>query len=262
MDARAGCGSSSRPPRRRRPSTTRTRPSSAEGGEGGDGVLGLGRVEAPVVDHERPCPRRPGRTAPSAGPGAPSSWGCAGGSCGAWGRGPRRRPASAATRIEPWRARPVPFWRHGLAPPPRTSARVLVVWVPDRRAASWAVTTWCITGTLGSMPKMASSSSTVPAFVAGWRLRRRPWPSHRLPFTASRMSTRPPLGPGTAPFTSSRSRSASASTTSRFSVVTLLAAHAAGHAGALEHAGRRGAGADGARGPVDAVGAVAGAAGR
>ena len=26
--------------------------------------------------------------------------------------------------MEPWRARPVPFWRHGLMPPPETSARV------------------------------------------------------------------------------------------------------------------------------------------
>src|SRR5439155_21689306 len=43
---------------------------------------------------------------------------------------------------------------------------------------------------------------------------------YRPPFTASRMSTSPPRGPGTAPLMSSRSRSASACTTSRFSVVT------------------------------------------
>ena len=50
--------------------------------------------------------------------------------------------------MEPWRARPVPFWRHGLAPPPRTSARVLVDCVPARRAAdrvivldSWGIDT-------------------------------------------------------------------------------------------------------------------------
>ena len=36
----------------------------------------------------------------------------------AWGRMPRRRPSSAAARIDPARARPVPFWRHGFAPPP------------------------------------------------------------------------------------------------------------------------------------------------
>ena len=26
----------------------------------------------------------------------------------------------------------MPFWRYGLAPPPATSARVLVLWVPER----------------------------------------------------------------------------------------------------------------------------------
>src|SRR4051812_42875070 len=67
--------------------------------------------------------------------------------------------------MEPWRARPVPFWRHGLAPPPRTWARVRVLALPARRAASWAVTTWCMTGTLGSMPNHSSSSVAVPAFL-------------------------------------------------------------------------------------------------
>src|SRR5205814_4545617 len=46
---------------------------------------------------------------------------------------------------------------------------------------------------------------------------------HLLAFTALRTRTRPPLGPGTAPFTSSRLRSASACTTSRLSVVTFSA---------------------------------------
>src|SRR4029079_16519750 len=41
-----------------------------------------------------------------------------------------------------------------------------------------------------------------------------------LPFTALRTMTTPPLGPGTEPLTSSRLRSVSACTTSRFSVVT------------------------------------------
>jgi MFS family permease len=48
------------------------------------------------------------------------------------------------------------------APPPRTWARVLVDCVPRRRAASWAVTTWCMTGRLGWMPNTASSRSTLP----------------------------------------------------------------------------------------------------
>ena len=69
--------------------------------------------------------------------------------------GPRATPPPThwGERVEPGRARPVPFWRNGLAPPPRTSARVLVDWVPERAAASWAVTTWWSTARLGSMPK-------------------------------------------------------------------------------------------------------------
>ncbi len=65
-------------------------------------------------------------------------------------------------RLEPWRARPVPFWRNGLAPPPRTSARVRVDWVPARTPASWAVMTWCSTARLGSRPKTVGSRSIVP----------------------------------------------------------------------------------------------------
>ena len=79
---------------------------------------------------------------------------------GPWATPP---PLKCGPRIEPWRALPVPFWAYGLRPPPRTSARVLVLCVPERRAASWAVTTWCITGTLGWTPNMSSSTSMVPA---------------------------------------------------------------------------------------------------
>ena len=81
------------------------------------------------------------------------------------GLGPRATPPplKCGARVEPWRALPVPFCLNGFLPPPLTSARVLVLCVPARRAASWAVTTWCITGTLGWMPKMSSASSTSPA---------------------------------------------------------------------------------------------------
>src|SRR5262245_50296521 len=72
-------------------------------------------------------------------------------------------PRHCGARIEPWRARPVPFWRHGFEPPPATSARVFVLCVPARRCASCAVTTWCITGMFGSMPNRSSGASTVPA---------------------------------------------------------------------------------------------------
>src|SRR3954447_11015483 len=70
-------------------------------------------------------------------------------------------PAKCGARIEPWRARPVPFWRHGLAPPPRTLPRVLVECVPWRRAASSARTDSCTSGSWNSAPNAASSSFTV-----------------------------------------------------------------------------------------------------
>src|SRR5436190_6928655 len=64
-------------------------------------------------------------------------------------------------RDEPARARPVPFWRHGLAPPPRTLPRVLVACVPWRRAASSARTDSCTSGPLKRAPKTASSRVAV-----------------------------------------------------------------------------------------------------
>src|SRR3954452_12070414 len=64
-------------------------------------------------------------------------------------------------RDEPARARPVPFWRHGLAAPPRTLPRVLVECVPWRRAASSARTDSCTSGPLKRAPKTASSSVAV-----------------------------------------------------------------------------------------------------
>src|SRR5947199_9534033 len=67
-------------------------------------------------------------------------------------------PVHSGEREEPARARPVPFWRHGLAPPPRTSPRVLVECVPWRRAASSARTDSCTSGPLKRAPKTASSS--------------------------------------------------------------------------------------------------------
>src|SRR3954468_7219375 len=70
-------------------------------------------------------------------------------------------PANWGARIEPWRARPVPFWRHGFAPPPRTSPRVLLDAVPWRRALSSARTDSCTSGPLKRAPNATSSRSTV-----------------------------------------------------------------------------------------------------
>src|SRR3954467_2702249 len=72
-------------------------------------------------------------------------------------------------RAEPARARPVPFWRHGLAPPPRTSPRVLVDAVPWRLAASSARTDSCTSGPLNAAPKAVASRATSwppPRFLA------------------------------------------------------------------------------------------------
>src|SRR5206468_4073302 len=38
-------------------------------------------------------------------------------------------------RVDPWRARPVPFWRHGFAPPPATRERFFVALVAGRATA-------------------------------------------------------------------------------------------------------------------------------
>ncbi len=57
----------------------------------------------------------------------------------------------------------MPFCLNGFAPPPATSARVLVDCVPDLAAASCATTTWCISATLGSWPNHSGSSPTVPS---------------------------------------------------------------------------------------------------
>src|SRR5438105_7058459 len=70
-------------------------------------------------------------------------------------------PVQIGLRDEPARARPVPFWRQGLAPPPRTSPRVLVECVPWRRAASSARTDSCTSGPLNDAPNAASSRSAL-----------------------------------------------------------------------------------------------------
>ena len=69
-------------------------------------------------------------------------------------------PANCGARIVPWRARPVPFWRHGFERPPATRPRLLAARVPWRRAFSSARTASCTTCGLISAPKTASSSET------------------------------------------------------------------------------------------------------
>src|SRR3954467_6489756 len=77
-------------------------------------------------------------------------------------------PVQIGEREVPARARPVPFWRQGFAEPPDTIPRVLVAWVPCRRAASSATTTSCTSGPLkGWSNTSAGSSTAVPPPSAG-----------------------------------------------------------------------------------------------
>src|SRR3954467_2929888 len=155
-------------------------------------------------------------------------------------------PVKCGARIEPWRARPVPFWRHGLAPPPRTLPRGLVECVPWRRRASSARAESCTSGSWNSAPNAASSRSTflVPPRTGAWlaigphlhhavaRPRDRAADEQQVVALADVDDGQPALGDA-------------------------LGAHVARAADALEHARRRRRRADGAR-RADVVGAVAG----
>src|SRR5438874_1744184 len=80
-----------------------------------------------------------------------------------FGLGPKTTPPwrYCGARVLPCRARPVPFCLYGFLPPPDTSPRVFTLCVPCRAAASWATTTWCISGMFACTLKMSSGSSTV-----------------------------------------------------------------------------------------------------
>ena len=79
----------------------------------------------------------------------------------------RRRRRSLRRAVVPWRARPVPFWRHGFARPPETSPRLFAAHVPARCAASSARTaSWTRCG-LTSAPKMAVVERDLLRLAAG-----------------------------------------------------------------------------------------------
>ncbi len=88
-----------------------------------------------------------------------------------WVCGPKTVPPPRKTgeRVEPARARPVPFCFHGFWLPPTTNPRVLVWWLPWRWLARYAFTAWCITGmfTVPSnvLPGSATRSRGVPSAV-------------------------------------------------------------------------------------------------
>src|SRR3954465_14192169 len=64
--------------------------------------------------------------------------------------------------MEPILARPVPFWRHGFAPPPLTSPRASVDAVPRRRASCSARTASYTMSLWKRSPKSGSGSSRLP----------------------------------------------------------------------------------------------------
>ena len=78
------------------------------------------------------------------------------------GLGPRAMPppTHCGERVEPCRARPVPFCRKGFAPPP--APRPGSWWTGCRPGptANCAVTTWWSTAVLGSMPKISGARTT------------------------------------------------------------------------------------------------------
>src|SRR5439155_24098054 len=78
-----------------------------------------------------------------------------------WGPNAVPPPVQIGERLEPARERPVPFWRHGLAPPPETLPRVLVAAVPRRLAACSARTLSCTSGPRKRSAKAPSSSLTL-----------------------------------------------------------------------------------------------------
>src|SRR3984957_15042049 len=65
-------------------------------------------------------------------------------------------------RVEPERARPVPFCRHGFLPPPAISPRVLVEAVPARRFASCIRTASCSNDLWPLRPNTAPDNSKSP----------------------------------------------------------------------------------------------------
>ena len=65
-------------------------------------------------------------------------------------------------RIEPMRARPVPFCRQSLRPEPETSPRRFVLTVPCRWFIMYALTASQMSGLLSGAPKTRSSRSSWP----------------------------------------------------------------------------------------------------
>src|SRR6516164_661840 len=149
-------------------------------------------------------------------------------------------------RIEPMRARPVPFCRQSLRPAPLTSLFSLVLCVPRRRPARYQREASCRRCLFTSAPKTVSASSTWPTFLPSKLTTSttgmicfllsnllpssigpreggpyKPYFAFFAAFLALWMKMYVPLGPGTEPRTNSRFSSVSTLITFKFFAVTL-----------------------------------------
>jgi hypothetical protein len=136
-----------------------------------------------------------------------------------------------------------------LRPPPRTTARVFVACVPWRAAASWPTTTWWISGTLVCTSKISAGRSTVSVLVA---MRVTPGP-----FAPSARGRRA-AGAGDGTLDEQQALLGVHGVDGEVLGGLAHAAHAAGHAHALEDAAGGGAGTDRAGLAVVAVRTVGG----
>ena len=163
-------------------------------------------------------------------------------SCADAARRPRRRRPSAEPSSVPWRARPVPFWRHGFLPPPLTSPRVSVFGGAEAPAGQLAdhglVDERLVDRRAEERLGQVHRAGLLAVGLEDRRLRHRHF--------AFRTSSRPLRAPGTAPLTRMRLRSASTLHDLELLDGHLLVAHVARPCAALPDAARVGAGADGA----------------
>src|SRR6185437_7502317 len=74
-------------------------------------------------------------------------------------------PRNCGERKLPWRARPVPFWRHGFLVVPWMSLMPLVLCVPARRLASCQLTMRARMSRRTGRPKISSARSMLPTLL-------------------------------------------------------------------------------------------------
>ena len=246
-----------------RSSTTRKlRAVGDEAGQRGERRLGRRGVAGDERRRRRGCGRRgPGRRGHRAGRRPSSSWGCAGRSCAAAGRGRRHRRRTAGRGSSPGgRGRcPSACRACGHRRGPRRG--VLVEWVPWRAAACWATTTWWISGMLTSTSKISAGRSTLTALAVGAAVLggRHAQASFCALLGGRAEDHETALGAGDGALEQDQALLGVDGVDGDVLGGDGVATHPAGHPDALEHATGGGAGADRARLAVVAVGTVGGA---